>query len=699
MPLPAHRHTCRPSSCRGGTVDARSDVFSFGTVLYEMATGHRAFRRQSVSATAAAIVHDEPAAPRQLTPALPDDLERIILRCLKKDPARRFQHASDLKVELEELRDETQAKGTSNAPRARRRHLVLGAIVLAVVGIAATVTLWALRPAAFPEPTLVHLTSERSTEGGSFSPDGTQVAYASAGDDGINWDIRLKVVGEVESRRLTTDPAAEGYPSWSRDGTQIAFLRYNSGTTRGLTHLAVGTVHLISPVGGPDRQVSTFPARLQLSWSPDGRWLAVSKGRSPSGPPGGIYLLSIASGEARAITFPTAPAFDVSPAFSPEGHDLAYASCEGAEVTPACEVRVVALDTGYRPRGPTRALPSTRRGWIGVAWTRDGRSIVYGAGDLSRIRANGTTPPEPLRLMANAWWPSTALGRPRLAFMQRVGDADLYHLEEGRPPEPIVRSNVNDIQPQYSPDGRRIALVSAGAGETKREIWLADADGSNLVRLTRGPGLSQGWPGWSPDGRSIVFDSRDPNGHVDIWLIDASGSGLRQLTNHSGDEVLPSFSRDGRFVYFTSKRTGRDEVWRVPSAGGTQEQVSRDGGVFPFESWDGRTVYYLRAVGDAPLVGRSVEGGEEHVVLPCVQQYGYAVGPRGIFYTACGGEDAGASPRRHLRYWDAVTKRQRSVADVEAEVVMGLSVSPDGKHLLYGRLEARSDLMMIENFP
>src|SRR5262249_14681766 len=208
-------------------------------------------------------------------------------------------------------------------PRPRSTHWVFAAAALLVFGALVTIALWQLRRPPLPASTLLQLSSERWAGAGSFSPDGTQIAYALAGDDGVNWDIRLKIVGEPESRRLTTDPAPEDFPAWSPDGKQIAFLRYANRTFRGLPGLTVGTVHLISPLGGPARQLSGFPARLALSWSPDGRWLAASRADSGDKAPGGIHLISM-TGEAHAVTFPKPPAFDVSPAFSPDGRALAY---------------------------------------------------------------------------------------------------------------------------------------------------------------------------------------------------------------------------------------------------------------------------------------------------------------------------------------------------------------------------------------
>ena len=110
------------------------------------------------------------------------------------------------------------------------------------------------------------------------------------------------------------------------------------------------------------------------------------------------------------------------------------------------------------------------------------------------------------------------------------------------------------------------------------------ADGSNFTRLTRGPRQFQGYPGWSPDGSTVVFESKDDKGTADVWTIKASGSGLHQVTRHVAEEILPSFSRNGRFIYFSSNRTGRYEVWRVATSGGPEEQITRNGGVFPLKA-------------------------------------------------------------------------------------------------------------------
>jgi Tol biopolymer transport system component len=689
-------------------VDARSDIFSFGVVLYEMVTGRRPFAGSSSAEMQAAVLKDEPKPPSEVASDMPRDLERIILRCLRKEPGRRFQNVADVRIELQELKEESDSQGSAPAGsaatrrRSWRRSIALGATGLLVLAMAG-VTLWRLRGSSPPPPTVLQVSSERWASMGSFSADGSQIAFSSAGDDEENWDVWLKLVDQAEARRLTTHPAADLFPAWSPDGAQIAFVRSETprGWGGGVGSLlsAAGPIHLVSPLGGPERRLTDFPVHLQLSWSPDGRWLAASKARSGEDPPGGIYLIPVAGGEARAVTSPKAPAFDIAPSFSPDGRALAYAACEGAESLPACDVHRLALDAALNPQGAAQPLTRQRLPCTGLAWTRDARLIVYGVGhpyQLWRVRPDGSTAPELVQLAAQAAMPTAARGRDRLAFVRGMGDLDIYRFQPGGAPSPLVESTFEEEHPQYSPDGRRIAFESKRP-VGKSEIWLADADGRNPAQLTRGPGRYQGTPGWSPDGRSIVFDSYSESGRPDIWAIGTDGSGLRQITRDPAADIVPTWSRDGRFIYFTSNRTGRFEIWRLPAGGGTEEQVSRSGGALQFESFDGTTLYYKRSGAYGPLVAVPTAGGEERTILPCVVSWKYAGAPRGIFHAPCAAPSD--APRgRAVLYWDAATGRDRPVEGIEPDSINGMSVSPDGRNIVYGRNRPASDLMMIENF-
>ena len=154
----------------------------------------------------------------------------------------------------------------------------------------------------------------------------------------------------------------------------------------------------------------------------------------------------------------------------------------------------------------------------------------------------------------------------------------------------LIASTRDDSNPKYSPDGSRIVFDSRRSGNA--EIWVCNADGSNPVQLTSLESTS-GSPRWFPDGRRIVFDS-EKEGQPEIYVIDIDTLVPRRLTNEPSDDVTPSVSHDGKWIYFSSKRTGRLEVWRLPAEGGEAVQVTHEGGIQPFESPDGKVVYYQK---------------------------------------------------------------------------------------------------------
>jgi serine/threonine protein kinase len=695
-----------PEQATGGKVDARTDIFSFGALLYEMVTGRRAFAGKTVSDTLQAVVRDQPPPPRERVPGIPEPLERLILRCLRKEPDRRFQHVSDVKVELLEVKEAADSGSSVSAaqPVARttpwlgRASWGTAAILLLVVALAAGQRLWRHET---PAPTVVQLTTERRAGAGSFSPDGTQVVYQSLGETGNNLDLWLKIVGQVEARQLTTDPAADLFPAWSPDGTRIAFTRSGSLPF-------ARNIHLVSPLGGAARRLCDLPTLPWLSWSPDGRWLAAAVVDSGLPARAHLVLVSAGSGEAQALTSTKPGEVHWTPSFSPDGRALAYAACVNVTTMDPtllrCAVQVLPLDSELRPEGPARAVTQPLLSPLGIAWTADGGSIVYAAADrLWRARADGSGAPERLELAGRGvLFPSLSKAGTRLAFVRANAELHIYRLPFGGSPSPLIESAFSDTFPKHSPDGRRIAFMSDRAGEHFQDqaIWLADIDGANATRLTREPGAIQGSPAWSPDGQWVAFDAGAEAAKMDIWTIRTDGSGLRQVTRDPGSGVVPSWSRDGRFIYYASNRTGRHEVFRVPAEGGAEEQLTSDGGAVPVESVDGRTLYYQSAERGA-LLARPTSGGQPRTVLSCVPtMFSWAVGARGIVHVECGPPvRPGDGPRQQtLRYLDFASGKDEPLATVEGDWIGGLSLAPDGQSILYGRRLVSSSLMMIDNF-
>jgi Tol biopolymer transport system component/tRNA A-37 threonylcarbamoyl transferase component Bud32 len=684
-----------PEQATGGRADARSDVFGFGALLYEMVTGRRAFAGSTVSETLTAVVRDQPKAARELVPHIPEALERLILRCLRKEADRRYQHMLDVKVELQEISEGSDPATVSRATpdgRARRRRGVAALVLLLAASGAAW--LWRSRATHLPSPFLVPLTALPGGElSPSFSPDGNQVAFSWNGEKGENWDVYIQMVGSAETRPLTTNPAPDILPSWSPDGRQIAFVRAAKG---------VGTLHLVSPIGGVERKLADEAVALApLSWSPDGQWLATGASMqtvnaAPEGPRG-IRVFRVPDGEARTVTSPGGSDFHASPAFSPDGRHLAYASCR--DIT--CWIDVVGLDADLAARGEPRRLTRRVVAPTKLAWTRDGSSLVYADDITMRLwrvgLATGASPSQIEIAGFGAEGPAIAPSGERLAFVRSLVNSDIFRFRVGGSPEVVASTNFEEWSPALSPDGTRFAFASSRSdrGGSADEIWLAAADGSNPTQLTAGPGLSQGSPRWSPDGRRIAFDSMQEDGRWHVWTIDAAGGSPRRLTSDTASENHPTWSHDGRFIYFSYGPDGGKSIWRAPATGGSKaEQVTHSGGGRSEVSPDGKTLYFQRSFVASALLAVSLEGGPERTVIDCVQRFGFSVTAAGVLHLPCGGQT-----NVPLLLRDFSTGRDRVLGTLEYPLAPGLTASADGRTILFSKVARQGrDLMLIENF-
>jgi serine/threonine protein kinase len=688
-----------PEQAEGRKVDARSDIFSFGAVLYEMVTGQKAFEGDSKLSTLAAIANKNPKPVIEINPILPRELDRIINHCLRKDPARRFQHMDDLKVDLEELKEEFDSgklAGTSPTVRPVQRSWVWATAALVVGAI--VVSTWMFRgtarkPASGPK--VIPLTSYPGFESSpSFSPDGNQVAFSWNGEKQDNYDIYIKQIGSSNYVRLTKDPADDVSPAFSSDGRSIGFIRTSNGHSTFIVIPAIGGhERIVAEVPNPPDPLAEFNVRPSFAWFPDGKWAATD----------GLKLLSRESGETVSLTSsPPKTSFDYSPAVAPNGRTVAFSRWTGSFFS---ETYLLDLTEDLKPKGEPRRLTSLKGLNLRCAWTPNSQEIVFssfffGPGmSLWKVRASGATEPEQLPFdIGEASQPAISPVGNQLAYERELFDSNIWRLSLSAsgtalaPSAPLIASTRRDAAAQYSPDGKHIAFESWRSGD--HGLWVSDADGSDAVELLVRAGSAPGTPRWSPDGKYIAFDL-SPEGNTDIYIVRASGGQPIRLTSHLAYDAAPSWSRDGKWIYFTSTRSGRYEVWKVLAEGGEAEQVTRNGGGTAFESADGKWVYYIKGDYAGSLFKMPVGGGEESQVLPSVVSRAFSLVKDGIYFIA----KPAADGKYHIQFLSYATNKVKTVAAISRPPNEGLSVSPDGRSLLFAQDdEAGSDLMLVENF-
>lgn len=700
-----------PEQAEGKKVDARSDIFSFGSVLYEMVTGRQAFHGETKASTLAAILRDNPRPASQLVDGLPREVERLISRCLRKEVNQRSQHMDDVKIALEELKEESDSGvlGTAalSSPKPGRR--LAWSLGIATALAIATVGAWLIRSKnQSPEAPLVAvpLTSYPGSEyWPSFSPDGTQVAFAWNGEKQDNWDIYVKQIGVEPPYRLTNDPAADYSPAWSPDGRLIAFLRdVSPGKT---------AIMLIPQRGGSERTLAEVNGSLEnlpygpyLSWTPDSKWLI---GATPTiGQHGaGLHLYSTETGEQRPLTNPPIEEIgDTAPAVSPDGRTLVFSrvSPDLFNVT----LWLLHLGEGYKPLGKEEKVQTGNMTNIGASWLPDGSEFVFSSGignnnsGLWRIAASSGAIPKKINLDASdAITPAISRLGNRLAFTTEKFDLNIWRVDlkgpnqKPGPPFRLIASTQVEEYPAFSPDGRRIAFMSERSGT--QEIWVCDTDGSKAAQLTSFGGAAIYGPSWSPDSRNIALTVAQNGMKEDIYVISANGGVPQRLTTNPAEDKWPDWSHDGKWIYFSSTRSGQEEIWKMPSSGGDAVQITRNFGDMPQESTDGRLLFYMKGWPVAASVWRaSVDGTQEARVVDSVDGDGeWAVGKDGVYFVT----PPDKMGHSDICIYEFPTGQIRRILTVQRPVGNHIAVSPDGRTIIYPQSdESGSVLMLVENF-
>jgi Tol biopolymer transport system component len=565
-----------PEQVRGQPADHRSDVFSFGAVLYEMLSGKRAFAGGSAADTMSAILREDPPELATAEPSLSPALDRIVRRCLEKDPQHRFHSAHDLAFALESVTGSTGAASAvakpSELPTGRRRTALVrtGTTVLLIALAAAAAWLagyrlvrsGAGRPAATGATggaTFQPLTTQSGVElFPTISPDGKTVVYVAFSSG--NADLYLQRVDGRNAINLTRDtPEDDIQPAFSPDGSLIAFRSERGG----------GGIFLMGATGESVRRLTD--SGFNPAWSPDGKEIVVADEgiQTPlsRNVKSHLWAVDVATGSKRIVTRGDAvesswSGDSVQPSWSPHGHRIAYWGHRPGHHRDIWTVPAVPVAGAKPGAGEVPVTEDPGVDWNPV-WSPDGAYLYYssdrnGTMNLWRIGIDEKTgkvlgKPEPVVA------PSRWVGHMSIAADGRrivYASADETSIVESIPfdsvggrvtgePAPLLAGALLVREIGISPDGKWISFSSRG---TREDLFVASADGSSLRQLTSDAFRERG-ADWSADGKRIVFYS-DRTGRWEFWSIHPDGSALTQLTRGTVDPWSARWSPDGARLAF-----------------------------------------------------------------------------------------------------------------------------------------------------
>jgi len=570
-----------PEQAEGKPVDARSDIFSFGSVLYEMLTGHRAFEGETKASTLAAVIALDPTAPSGISSRLPTEVERTVMRCLRKDPQRRWQNMSDLKVALQDLKEESDSGKLSAAvvaqPPARRRTWLAVAFAAVVLLAAAGIVAFLMRKSP-SGPVMVQ--PERITfESGvafypAISPDGKMIAYSSDRDG--NMDVYVRQLSGQQSIRRTQDPAPDWYVGFSPDGSKIVFRSERDG----------GGLYVMEALGGAERRIADggqLPA-----FSPDGSMIlylvasAISRTAK-------LFLVPAGGGVPRAFQ----PEFVIPPRGA--SHSTPLWSADGKSV----------LFDGWRPGDPSS------HGW----WL-----APVAGGPPIQIKPPARLGPRSVRTIM-AWWNNDIY----YSEGTTIGGMSLYRisLSAGSSPEagpPLLVTSPTGMQygASISSDG----LMVFSTMSPRPNLWsvaLKSSDGTASGPLEPATSDSMGKLDLSvsADGTKLAYTSYSTQ-QTEIRVRDTA-TGREESIQCSNNTLglYPRMSPDGSRLGYSDLVEGKLISFIAPN-GAAPQPVAADGiivGFFP------KSEDILVDAGDR-LVRQDPAGRRQTIILDASSQGG-----------------------------------------------------------------------------
>jgi eukaryotic-like serine/threonine-protein kinase len=705
-----------PEQTLGLPADSRSDLFALGVVLYEMATGHRAFSGESPAMAGDAVVHAAPPPVSRLNPQVPAGLSAIIDKALEKDPALRYQTAAEVKADLRRL--ERNAAGgtpvpsdhpvlrnltpaqfgtplpTAEPPRpAWRRWAGWAVLVFACLGVTAGLYLWgrsAPTSARLPESVTREVTTGPYADvEPAVSPDGHTIAYVV--DDGVQQSIWMVETRGGLGTPWTKRPGRHRHPSWAPDGR--IFFESGENDQRGI---------YVAPGFDSERAMLVVPGGREPAISWDGKKLAfVSTNAS------GYQRINVTSvddwSNIAALTTDRDGRWDhVNPAWSSDGRWICYRANDGLWLVPS--------DRSGNPVRLTKGTVDAHPAWS-VSGFVYFSSLREGIWQLWRVRPNELPPERVTSGIGVEQMPSLSRDGRVLAFSTADDRADVFIRDLKSGVERPVGGGSQKLFPAFAPDGRSLYLLLNAWN--RRSLWvqpIADGGPSGPMRPLLADAVPQSGvavhsqPAASPDGRWVAFleikgDSRE------IFVVPAAGGAPVNVTNHPDADYLPAWSPDSSRLAFVSERDGGPRIWVQAIDGGRPrgeaQRLTTGALVEQFPAWspDGTRVVFVSGTAGATEVAVADARRRAAPVIVATGSHPERVRwvARQGWLLICG---TWASDRYSVRAYDLA---RREYVPAFTEVPLGstassraFDVSPDGRYLAIVRAGSTGRIGVLE---
>jgi Tol biopolymer transport system component/predicted Ser/Thr protein kinase len=634
-----------PEQVEGREVDARTDIFAFGVVAYEMATGKKAFEGKTSASVMAKILEVDPPPMSSLQPMTPPALDRVVKRCLAKEPDERWQSASDLTHELKWIAGggaQTVVPGAATAERARllRRWALVAGLASLIVAVITSVVTWNLKPSAPAAPNPVtRLTvalppgSELGVSSVAFSPDGRQLVYEGRNGGGV-LQLYVRSMDSLEGKLISGTEGAL-MPFFSPDGQWVGFF-------------AEGKLKKVPITGGSSPVLCDALNPGGGSWAPNDT-IFFSDGPLPT-----LWQVSAKGGTAESVTKLDRQKGEIShrwPQILPGGKAVLFTVWTGPGADEK-QVQLQMLGSGERRVLVQGGHTGYYVGAGHLVYSRRG-TLMAVPFDLARLEVASSAPVAVAEGVEDAGEGAqyTISGNGSLAYVPGgyLFDTRLIWVDRSGKLEPLAAPPRPYSYPRISPDGQQVALTISGA---KDDLWLYNFARGTLVRLTS-EGSSQA-PTWAPDGKRLAYRATRAGSRNIFWrAVDGTGAeerltigeGLQTPSSWSPDgkmlayadesgttgaagvsvlsiererearpflqtrfdELAPVFSPNGRWLAYVSDESGRNEIYVRPFPGpGEKFPISNEGGIEPLWARNGRELFY-RAADKMMVVGVQTE--------------------------------------------------------------------------------------------